>query len=74
MKTGDKLPNGAVVLLEKSGVILASQISVQPYVTWRWDGVNPKSTTWGNYHTSIAKAAMDFEARCVREEKTRALR
>jgi hypothetical protein len=64
MKTGDRLPNGAVVLLERSGVVLAhNEGAVQPYVTWKWDGTDPRSTFWGHYFHSLTSAASDFEIR-----------
>jgi hypothetical protein len=66
MKTGDKLPNGATVLLEKSGVILAVQDSVEPFVTWLWNGTDPASTYWGHYWKRIHNAALDFEDRVER--------
>jgi hypothetical protein len=65
--TGDPLPNGATVLEVNGLVILAKAKGPQPYVTWRWDGQDPRSTTWGNYFTSIAEAAQDFESRVGRE-------
>lgn len=68
MKTGDKLPNGAIVIEESNGVILAKTPRVfrdfpKEYVTWRWDGSHPDSTMYGNYFYSIAEAAKDFEGR-----------
>lgn len=74
MKTGDELPNGAIVLLERSGVILAINNcgNDDEYVTWEWDGKNPASTSWGHYHRSLEAAAYDFESRFVRKEKRNA--
>lgn len=72
MKTGTRLPNGAIVLLEKSGVILAVQDSVQPFVTWRWDGERMASTMYGNYFRSISNAAKDFEERVEKQEQNNA--
>jgi hypothetical protein len=72
MKSGDWLPNGAQVLLERSGVILAVNDSIEPYITWQWDGKDPASTVWGHYFKSIARAALDFESRAAIQEKRRA--
>lgn len=71
MKTGTVLPNGACVMIERSGVILAVQDSAEPFVTWRWDGTDPKSTTHGHYHTVLSRAALDFEDRYRGEEVRR---
>lgn len=73
LKVGDWLPNGAQVLAERSGVILAvSDKAVEPYVTWQWDERDPASTVWGHYYRSIGAAAYDFESRYVTIEKRRA--
>jgi hypothetical protein len=73
MKTGDWLPNGAVVLFERSGVVLAhSEGAVQPFVTWEWDGNDPATTIWGHYYRSIGAAAYDFESRAIMREKRNA--
>lgn len=71
MKTGEVLPNGATVLLERSGIILAVKDSAEPFVTWAWDGKDPKSTSWGHYHTVLSTAALDFEDRFRGEEVRR---
>lgn len=64
MKTGDRLPNGATVIAEQAGVVLAMTPGrPMPFVTWRWDGVKPDSTCWGHYYSSIARATEDYEKR-----------
>jgi hypothetical protein len=70
MKVGDWLPNGAVVLAEKAGVVLAFNNcgTKDEYVTWRWDGKDPATTIWGHYHKLLSNAALDFEARVHTEE------
>jgi hypothetical protein len=61
---GTTLPNGATVLYEDGGVILAFQESTMaPFITWRWDQEDPRTTCWGNYFKSLAQAAVDFEER-----------
>lgn len=65
MKTGDKLPNGAIVLVEKNGVVLAlnNTGTRDEYVTWRWNRVCSASTCWGHYFPTLSAAALDFEHR-----------
>lgn len=66
MKTGDKLPNGAIVIAEQAGVILAAYPEgLTPYAIWRWDGTDPRFTSWGSYFSSVAQAAEDFETRVL---------
>lgn len=76
LTTGSRLPNGAVVMEVRDNVILArgeKGVVVTPkgeqpqyveYITWKWDGIHPNTTTWGHYFKSLSEAAKDFEARC----------
>lgn len=70
---GDQLPNGAVVLAERLGVILAFNNTGgrDEYVTWRWDGRDLSSTQFGNYWYTLSNAAVDFENRVSRQEEPR---
>lgn len=74
MKTGDQLPNGAIVLVEKEGVVLALNNcgTRDEYVTWRWDGLDRRSTTWGHYFPTLTEAAKDFDMRVALQEANRA--
>lgn len=68
MKTGDRLPNGAIVIAEQAGVVLAAHpAGPTPYVTWRWDGQDPRSTSWGHYYSSVVRAALDYEERVAKQ-------
>lgn len=69
LPTGTKLPNGAVVMEECEGIILAKQDKARgpEYVTWRWDGTNPDSTYWGQYFDRLADAAANFTHRVDRQ-------
>lgn len=68
LQPGTPLPNGAIVLLERSGVVLALNNcgTRDEFVTWRWDGKDPRSTYWGHYHRKFLDAARDFEERVDR--------
>lgn len=68
MRPGDKLPNGATVIAEQAGVVFAFHpAGPTPYVTWRWDGLDPRSTSWGHYFSSVANAARDYEERVAQQ-------
>ncbi len=69
-KFGDKLQNGATVVLFKdnpTSVVLAywgnsdMNPGTHPWVTWRVDGRG--DTYFGHYFADLAEAAMDFEQR-----------
>ena len=60
---GETLPNGARVIAANGAVIFAHTGSVQPYVTWRWNGTDLRSTWSGNYFSDLVEAAKDFGAR-----------
>ena len=67
METGQKLPNGALVICEKNGVVLAVTRYYPTFITCLWDGEN-KRATCGNYFQSIGDAAADFESRVAANE------
>lgn len=73
MKIGDWLPNGTMVMFERSGVVLAfKENAAQPFCTWEWDGKDPSTTIWGHYYRSLSGAAIDFESRYITKEKRNA--
>ena len=71
LKFGTNLPNGAKVILEREGIILAYNNcgNQDEFVTWKWDGKDPKSTYLGHYSHSISLAARDFDERVAKEKE-----
>jgi len=59
---GMVLPNGATLLEFTDQVVLAKN-KPDEYITWRWDGKDPKSTYWGHYFRTIGEAAADYDLR-----------
>lgn len=64
-----QLPNGSRLIgweydsNTKAGVVLAKQIGVQPYVTWKFYNGDFSTTTMGYYFNSFGEAAANFEDR-----------
>lgn len=64
MEVGQTLPNGATVIAWNNRVILAKWVNdVTPYVTWKWYFNDPRTTSHGNYHTTMETAYEDFFTR-----------
>ena len=65
MEAGQKLWNGALVICEKNGVVLAVTKYYSTFITWRWDGKDTRTLWAGHYFASVAHAAADFERRVL---------
>lgn len=63
LQTGDRLPNGAMLIAESGHVILAKFHEPQPWVTWTLIFGRYESTGAGHYFTDLYDAVDDFYRR-----------
>jgi len=70
------LPNGARLIdftymggHVRTGVVLAEQKGVQPYVTWEFYRKDFSTTSYGHYFKSLVAAACDYEERKQKYEQ-----
>ncbi len=60
LNIGDTLPNGATLLAEHNGVVLA-QVKPSEWATWQHNG--DYGTYWGHYTCNIVEAMTDYAER-----------
>lgn len=67
MQAGDRLPNGAVVIIRHGDVVLCytGEETLCSFVTWR---INEKGHAfWGHYHEDLESAVAEFYRRAEKK-------